>query len=274
MKQQSGLHETVEQHVKDIRRVVRTIGELQHDEKYTYAWALAGSSRSAPDVLLSPDLLPRVSPDGAVLLWAGTSEAPVGDLLQACERILSSDEIIRARSFRQEEDARSFVTAHAVLRLQLAAHHQCSPSELLFATGPNGKPHLIGIAGRKARSWLHFNLSHTRGRALIGLSTAPIGVDIEQIEEFPDMLETADLAFTPESRAILAACTGDVRTRLFYRFWTLGEAFIKATGLGISQGLDTFAFTPSVPPRLTRITPGYGQVSDWYFGLFGYAASG
>lgn len=257
-----------------LRRVVRTLGKLEHDEAYTYAWALAGSSGPVPGVRLSADLLPRVWPEGTVWLWAGTTESPVEDLLQACDGVLSSDEIDRARSFRQAEDARSFVTAHAILRLQLAAHHHCSPTELIFSIGPNGKPHLSAIAGREARPWLHFNLSHTRGRALIGLSTAPIGVDVEHITAFPDMLATADFAFAPESRAILAACTDDARTRLFYRFWTLGEAFIKATGLGISQGLDTFAFTPSGPPRLTRITPGHGPVSHWHFGLLGHAASG
>lgn len=254
-------------------RIVRTLGKPEHDEAYTYAWALAGAPGQVPDVRLAADLLPRVWPQGAVCLWAGTTKSPVEDLLQACEGVLSVDETDRARSFRQAEDARSYVTAHAILRLQLAAHYQCAPAELRFATGSNGKPYLSAIAGREARPWLHFNLSHTRGRVFIGLSTAPIGVDVEQIAAFPNMLATADFAFAPESRAVLTACTGDARTRLFYRFWTLGEAFIKATGLGISQGLDTFAFTPSGPPRLTRNTPGHGPVSHWHFGLLGHAAS-
>jgi|GEM_PF-3012751 len=256
------------------RSLIRTIGKPNDDKGFSYAWAVRGSPGHTPDVRLSRDLLPGASPEGAVLLWAGTSDSPVVELLQACEGVLSSCEIERARSFRQADNARSYVIAHSILRLQLSAHYHCSPAELLFATGLNGKPHLCGIAGREARLWMNFNLSHTRGRTLVGLSATSIGLDVEQVVDFPDVLETADLVFAPESRAAVAACSGGARTRLFYRFWTLGEAFIKATGLGISQGLDTFAFTPEGAPNLTRITPGQGPISGWHFGLFGDAGSG
>lgn len=74
------------------------------------------------------------------------------------------------------------------------------------------------------------------------------------------------VAFAREVCAALAAVPEKTETALFYRFWTLGEAYIKATGLGVSQGLKTFAFAADDPPRLSRATPGWGPPERWRFG--------
>ena len=52
---------------------------------------------------------------------------------------------------------------------------------------------------------------------------------------------------------------------LFYRYWTLGEAFIKATGEGITQDLSSFAFTEEAVPALIRVSPGWGPIGRWRF---------
>jgi 4'-phosphopantetheinyl transferase len=52
---------------------------------------------------------------------------------------------------------------------------------------------------------------------------------------------------------------------MFYRYWTLGEAFIKATGEGITQNLTSFAFTEEGAPALTRVSGGWGPVERWRF---------
>jgi phosphopantetheinyl transferase len=48
----------------------------------------------------------------------------------------------------------------------------------------------------------------------------------------------------------------------------LGEAFIKATGEGLTQGLKTFAFNTHGAPRLTRMSGAWSPPARWRFGAF------
>src|SRR5262249_27672231 len=149
------------------------------------------------------------------------------------------------------------------LRRLLAAALRYDAAALAFERGPDGKPALREDMPRE----LDFNISHTHGRALVGLSAAAIGVDVERIDPFPELLETAREVFAPEVAAVLAESSDTERVGLFFRHWSLGEAFIKATGQGIGQGLDSFAFSHRGAPILTRVTPGYGPAERWHFGL-------
>jgi 4'-phosphopantetheinyl transferase len=72
--------------------------------------------------------------------------------------------------------------------------------------------------------------------------------------------------FPPEACANLDARTERAaRTALFYRYWTLGEAFIKATCEGVAQDLKSFAFTDDGAPALTRVSPVWGPTRRWRF---------
>ena len=246
--------------------------EPRFDPAHTYAWALDAGEAAVPQVIVSTSLDQAASSalqPRELRLWAGAPKATTSELLNVCRAVLSPTEVARADQFRSEADARAFLAAHAALRLILAGALGCRASDLRFGVGTNGKPALAGIVGRTATPALQFNLSHTRTRALVGLSEIPVGVDVQPVEDIPDMMDTARVAFAPETVAVLRAAQGEERVRLFYRFWALGEAFIKATGLGISQGLDSFTFSAEGAPALLRVTPGWGPASRWRFGLPG-----
>jgi hypothetical protein len=65
--------------------------------------------------------------------------------------------------------------------------------------------------------------------------------------------------------ALIARSESLARTRLFYRYWTLGEAFIKATGEGIAKDLTSFAFTEEGAPTLTRVSARWGRLGAGAF---------
>ena len=67
-----------------------------------------------------------------------------------------------------------------------------------------------------------------------------MGVDVEPVDRRAP-LDIADRYFAPDERAWLFARPEAERPRGFFRLWTMKEAFIKATGKGISQGLQSFA---------------------------------
>jgi len=72
-------------------------------------------------------------------------------------------------------------------------------------------------------------------------SLGEVGVDIETIRQ-RNYLKIVKRFFHKDENEQLLNCDGVQQEQLFYRMWTLKEAFFKATGLGISQGLNKACF--------------------------------
>src|SRR5262249_44867334 len=88
------------------------------------------------------------------------------------------------------------------------------------------------------------------------LSTrGPVGVDVERWRIYPSHLEIAKRFFAPAEVRALHALREGRREDGFFRVWTCKEAFIKLTGLGLSQGLERFEVhaSPDEPARLLRL---------------------
>jgi 4'-phosphopantetheinyl transferase len=101
----------------------------------------------------------------------------------------------------------------------------------------------------------------------VAIGHCRIGIDVEAVHKFSDLMQVARMQFAHEMLHDLMAVEADTeRTALFFRFWTLGEAFIKATGEGIAQGLQSFAFSAQDCPTLTRVNELWGPPDRWRFG--------
>ncbi len=152
---------------------------------------------------------------------------------------LSRDEIERAARFQSEGARSRFVLTRGWLRVILARSLDVTPERLTFSYGANGKP---ALAEEWRRSELSFNVSHSEGYALIGLTTGrAIGVDIEQVRPMPDFADIASGYFSEIEMRALAALPEADRLRGFFRCWTRKEAFMKATGDGMAIALDGFS---------------------------------
>ena len=65
-----------------------------------------------------------------------------------------------------------------------------------------------------------------------------MGVDVECLTpEFP-IEEVAERFFSPAEISALKALPSDERLEAFFSCWTRKEAYLKATGAGLTQGLD------------------------------------
>ena len=73
-----------------------------------------------------------------------------------------------------ERDARRYVVSHAVLRTVLGRIIDVPPEEVMLETEAGGRPFLRNVGMR-----LHFSLSRSNERVLIGAASRPLGVDIE-----------------------------------------------------------------------------------------------
>ena len=182
---------------------------------------------------------------------AGPFEAVLAALLDAEERA-------RAVRFLHDRSRREHVAAHALKRAMVAALMGVAPSACRFAAQEGGKPTLVYPGG------LHFNLSHCRGLVAVAASRdAPVGIDTEPIgSDAP--LDIASMVLAPTELFWLDTLMPSERSEWFIRFWTLKEAFVKATGRGLSEPLR--GFTCSFDPvAVSFLDPSRRDAEGWSF---------
>jgi 4'-phosphopantetheinyl transferase len=177
---------------------------------------------------------------------------------------LSPDEVARADRFRFPRDRQRFVAARGLLRELLGRYLEADPAGLRFAYGPRGKPALADGAGSDR---LHFNVSHSGGLALLAFARGrDLGIDLELERPVPEAESIAERYFSPREGAELRRLSPAERPRAFFRCWTRKEAFIKATGDGLSRPLDAFDVTlaPREPARLLRVEGEPEETARWW----------
>jgi 4'-phosphopantetheinyl transferase len=152
--------------------------------------------------------------------------------------LLAEDEMNRALQFKFAHDSRRYIVARAALRHILSTILDTEPASLQFSTGPYGKPQLM-------KGNLQFNVSHSGVIALIAVARErELGIDIEEMRHLDDAVLIAKRFFAPEEAQQIAAMTDSAMImRAFFECWTRKEAFIKATGEGLSRPLDAFHVT-------------------------------
>jgi len=166
--------------------------------------------------------------------------------------LLSEEEQRRASRFVRDIHRRRFVIAHGALRTILAGYVDTEPRALRFESGEHGKPALREPTGTSA---VEFNLSHSDDLALVAVARMrAVGVDLERWSEGVEHLELAERFFSPGEREALRALAPapDLVEAGFFAAWTRKEAYLKATGQGITRGLHHFdvALAPGEPARL------------------------
>jgi 4'-phosphopantetheinyl transferase len=244
-----------------IDNFVRTVAAPPPE--FAWAWALERRPSERLRVSIVHELgLQTIAPpnEGELVLWFGVPDPRAGaDSFD----YLTEDERALAARFLFEADRWSFAAAHGGLRALLGPMLQRAPHALRFATTGRGKPYL----DHKSRSVaVQFSISHTRGCVAVAVAACAVGVDVERRRRITDLMAVAGTAFAPEGQAALRARSGwAARVALFYRYWTLGEAFIKATGEGVAQDLTSFAFTEEGAPALIRVSAPWGPAERWRF---------
>jgi 4'-phosphopantetheinyl transferase len=176
----------------------------------------------------------------AVHVWLVALDAPQ-PVVTALRGNLSPDELDRAGRFVFERHQNRFIVGRACLRILLGGYVGTSPRELEFHYGPCGKPELAGKVGQDG---VHFNLAHSKGTALLGVtSNREIGIDVEHWRSMTDGKDIAERFFAPAEIEQLDSLQPEHWQAGFFACWTRKEAYIKARGEGLSIPLNEFAIT-------------------------------
>jgi 4'-phosphopantetheinyl transferase len=169
---------------------------------------------------------------------------------EAYRALLSEDEHARMARFVFERDRRAFLITRALVRTTLSRYAAVPPAQWAFIANVHGRPEILDRPAGVPD--LRFNLSHTEGLIACAVTIGrEVGVDVEHIQR----RLTHDVAgrfFAPREVSDLKALPADQQARIFFDYWTLKEAYIKARGFGLALPLADFAFAlrPPAPPTI------------------------
>jgi len=163
-------------------------------------------------------------------------------ILEHYQSILNPSEWERNQRFIFEKDRKRHLITRALVRSVLSEYYNdITPKDWNFTQNAYGKPQ---ISPKMLTSPLSFNLSHSGNMIVLALTREhEIGVDIESLKQNTPSDDLAKHNFAPEEYQQLKGLPSSEFHSLFFDFWTLKEAYIKACGIGLSIPLDSFSFS-------------------------------
>ena len=166
------------------------------------------------------DLTPHAAREAEALAW------------------LDKEEQARWRRYQYDGPRRRFALCRAALRAVLCRQLDCRNEQLAFGASDHGKPYAV-VQGEVAS--VSFNVSHSGAHGLITFAAAGrLGVDVEERRTPRDLDGLISSVLGPDEQAELALARGCRKLHLFFNFWTIKEALIKALGLGLSLDMSQF----------------------------------
>ncbi len=172
---------------------------------------------------------------------------------------LSDEERMHADRFFFSKDREAFKSSRNTLRILIGHYQDCRPETVEFYSGKYEKPALIGEG-------LQFNISHSHRVGLLAFSRGrDVGVDVEKIDPAVNSDQLALHSFSYSENQEYQGLRPEEKLSAFYRGWTRKEAFIKATGEGLSYPLDRFdvSLSEGDSARLLRIEGSEENARHW-----------
>lgn len=170
--------------------------------------------------------------DDEVHVWSASLDHPPVSADALCAS-LSDQERLRARRWRFEKDRRRSIASRGLLRWLLAYYLDVEPGSVALRQGAQGKPALADAPR------LRFSVAHSGDLVLYAFARHDeLGVDVERVRAIPDALSIAASFFAPGERDALRAVAAAGRPYAFLVYWTRKEAYVKASGVGLSHRLD------------------------------------
>ena len=211
-------------------------------------------------------------PRGEIHVWYASTETlgkEVGDHFS----LLSVEEQQRARSFRFQRDRATYVLGKCVIRTLLGDMLNVPPRAIRFTHGEYGKPRIAPDCG------LAFNLAHAGMHVACALAAdREVGVDIESERDDIDTMALARQYFCRNEIRQLEESPLKQKGPLFYKYWTLKEAYLKAEGSGLNISLTAIDASgisddPSAGPHAPLEDIPRGILVQCLEGPPGYAAA-
>jgi 4'-phosphopantetheinyl transferase len=176
---------------------------------------------------------------------------------------LSADEIERADKYHFELDKSRLIARRGLLRKVVGFNLGIDPAAVQFCYHPKGKPSVAGTCGRDS---LCFSLSQSNGLALYAIAwNCEVGVDLEMLRPLDDADEIAERFFSTEEIHAIHKLPRGQEIHGFLNCWTRKEAYLKATGFGLTRPLEDVivSLAPGEPAKLLSVAGNPDEPSRW-----------
>ncbi len=203
-----------------------------------------------------PDILP-----GTLHIWHACIDLHHGER-QKLEKLLSTAERAKANRYHFEKHRNRFICGRGITRTILGKYLGIDPAQVNFQILAHGKP---GLASIHASAQLCFNLSHANERMLLAVTPGvETGIDLEYVRDDINAGFIAERFFSKAEIQSIAGLDPSRRTHAFFQIWTRKEAYIKATGKGLSFPVQQLDLSNFKQDSWTQIPQQAGQPAHWY----------
>lgn len=195
-------------------------------------------------------------------VWRTTLDQPLSSV-QELKSLLSTDEVERAERFHFERDRTRFLARRGLLRIILGYQLGVEPDTVRFCYSASGKPETAEISDKGK---LCFSVSHSYGLAVYVIGwNRNVGIDVEKIRPLNEAEPIARSFFSTSEAAAIQELPESQRIQGFFNCWTRKEAYLKATGDGLSRPLDeiTVSLVPGETAELMSVTGDQKEPSRW-----------
>ena len=184
---------------------------------------------------------------------------PTGnDTVARYKPLLDATERARMDKFKTERLRQQYLGIRGRLRMLLANYTGTRPESIRFAREEYGKPFLLD------HPELAFNISHSGNKLAVAIGPqCLLGIDIELWRGKVDFPALVEKCFADLEKNFWYGLPEELKTAVFYEYWTKKESFVKAVGRGIALGMGRCVVAPERPDQFCSIPKSYGPASDW-----------
>lgn len=178
---------------------------------------------------------------------------------------LDGEERTRWERFQSPVAQRRYVLCRAALRAVLCRQIGCPNESLAFEAAKHGKP--FGLVNGQPAS-ISFNVSHSGNHGLIAIAPkGRLGVDVEGRAPRRNLENLIEGVFSPREKAELESVDGCQQLHMFFRFWTIKEALVKAHGKGLSMKVAELEIPEDMRHGATKSIGQFAQIPETWWCL-------
>ena len=186
------------------------------------------------------------------------------------QTLLTSAEQIRAQRYLQQDDRDRYLGGRALVKLAVAKMTGIPPEDISVITAATGKPS-VSFVNENIRVPA-ISISHAGQLVVVALQYgAETGVDVELFNHDANLDDLMGVVCSKEEIAEINLSDNKNRAQKFYAFWVLKEAYLKATGEGLSADARKLVFSVNHASSVRLLKNlDSGDAADWQFVLKQY----